>query len=297
MKSYTLNKSGVFAFCLYLVVLLCFTSEISAREVPPLKGLVNDYGEIIHESTEKQLQTILRDLEETDSTQIVVLTIDSLEGDVLEEYSLKVAETWKLGQAGYDNGALLLVAVKDRKVRIEVGYGLEGELTDLLAGRIIRNDILPRFKQGDFDHGITAGVNSIALAVRGAYTGESSGKNMNTGDDPFGLIGMLLFYFFFIGNIFRKSKTISAIAGGVGAPLLATLFFGFHWLLFSALIPIGVIAGLLASVVLAKSSLRKSRSFGGGFASEGSGNIGIGGSGGFSGGGGGFGGGGASGGW
>ena len=116
------------------------------------------------------LEAALADLERSDSTQIAVLTIPSLEGGSLEEFSLKVAEAWGLGQEKWDNGALLLVARDERKMRIEVGYGLEGRLTDLLAGRIIDSEIGPAFKQGDFDTGFLRGVTAMAAAVRGEYT-------------------------------------------------------------------------------------------------------------------------------
>ena len=282
------------AFLAIMLVLIC-GSVAQCREVPALQGRVNDYGGILSDATERQLDTILQDLEHTDSTQIVVLTIDSLEGEALEQFSLKVAETWGLGQAEYDNGVLLLIAVKERKVRIEVGYGLEGNLTDLLSGRIIRSEIVPRFKQGDFDHGVMAGVNSIALAVKGAYTPPAK-KNTRSNDDPFGLFAMLIFFFFFVGNIFRRSKVASAAVGGVGAPLVGSFFFGLNWLFIAGLVPVGIVLGLLASTIIASSG--RSGGFGGPHISGGSGGFGGGGGfGGFSGGGGGFGGGGASGGW
>ena len=99
-----------------------------------LSGHVNDTAGMLHASTKQQLEAVLTDLEKTDSTQVAVLTIDSLEGDSLEDFSMRVAEQWKIGQKGSDNGAILLVARQDRKIRIEVGYGLEGKLTDLMAG-------------------------------------------------------------------------------------------------------------------------------------------------------------------
>ena len=112
---------------LYEVITLAL-SELFALEVPPLKGRVNDYAGILSSATTRQLEGILGDLEKTDSTQIAVLTIPSLEGEVLEQFSIKVADQWKIGRADFDNGAILLIALKERKIRIEVGYGLEGSL-------------------------------------------------------------------------------------------------------------------------------------------------------------------------
>ena len=150
-----------------LVLLLVFAPGLAALDVPQLKGRVNDYGNMISATAESRLDVVLRQLEESDSTQVVVLTIPDLKNEALEDYALKVAETWGIGQKEYDNGALLLVSRSDRLVRIEVGYGLEGRLTDLLAGRIVDYAILPNFKAGRFDEGFIAGVEAIAEAVRG----------------------------------------------------------------------------------------------------------------------------------
>ena len=124
-----------------------------ALDPPPLHGRVNDLAGMIGPAAKQQLNAVLADLERTDSTQIAVLTVPSLEGDSLEDFSIRVAEAWKIGQKGKDNGALLVVSKADRKIRIEVGYGLEGRLTDILAGQIIDNVITPRFKAGDMDGG------------------------------------------------------------------------------------------------------------------------------------------------
>jgi len=127
--------------CLSGIFLLIWASYAFGLDVPALKGRVNDYGNILSSSTEGQLEAVLGELERTDSTQIVVLTIPSLEGGSLEDFSIRVADQWKIGQENKDNGAILLISKNERKLRIEVGYGLEGSLTDLISGRIIR-DIL-----------------------------------------------------------------------------------------------------------------------------------------------------------
>lgn len=161
-------------------------------DVPKATGYVLDKAGILSPGTRLKLEQFLENFDKSDSTQLAVLTIPSLEGDSLEGYALKVAEAWGIGQKGKDNGALLLVAKAERKVRIEVGYGLEGRLTDLLAGRIIDYEITPRFKQGDFDGGVVAGVASMAEAVRGEYqgTGRTGGKKE---DNPWGILALLLF--------------------------------------------------------------------------------------------------------
>ena len=133
-------------FILFFVFLSC--SGAYALDVPQLKGYVNDYANMISPQAAAQLENELKAFERSDSTQIVILTVPSLEGEVLEEYGIKVAEAWKIGWKGKDNGVISLVAKQDRKMRIEVGSGLEGKLTDLTAGRIVDLVVKPRFKEG-----------------------------------------------------------------------------------------------------------------------------------------------------
>ena len=136
------------------------------QSVPPLTGRVVDQADILSPATEEAITALLAAHEEATSNQVAVLTISSLEGEAIEDFSIRVAETWGLGTAQYDNGVLLTVAVEDRELRIEVGRGLEGDLTDAVAGRVIRNDIVPVFRQGDFN----AGVQSILGVLEGTYT-------------------------------------------------------------------------------------------------------------------------------
>ena len=286
---------------IFILAWLWFIScpqSAEAVEIPILQARVNDYAAMLSPATEQQLESVLAALEAEESTQLVVLTIHSLGDANLEEFSLRVAESWQIGQKGLDNGALLLIARDDRKLRIEVGYGLEGSLTDLTAGRIIRDVITPNFRNGNFDQGVIDGVSAIIAAVRGEFSEQvvvATGKQPN--NDTGGLGVLLLFALFNIGKVFGGNRMLS---GGIGAavfPVIGALFFGFHSLLLLALIPAGFLAGFLASLVLGStggSSGRRSGRYGhssGGFGG------GFGRGGGFGGGGGGFGGGGSSGGW
>ena len=124
--------------------LLCFAFPVLALEVPTLTGRVVDMAELLTSEQEAALVADLEAFEKKSSDQVVILTIPSLDGDVLENYANLVFRTWALGQKGEDNGLLLLVARDDRKLRIEVGYGLEGVMTDALSGFIIRETIVPR---------------------------------------------------------------------------------------------------------------------------------------------------------
>ncbi len=170
-----------------------------AVEMPSLTGRVNDYASMISAEAETQINEKLARLEENESTQLVVLTIESLEGEPLEDYSIRLAETWKIGQKEFDNGAILLVSKKDRKVRIEVGYGLEGALTDLTAGRIVDNDIVPLFKKGQFDQGFVRGVDMIVAAVKGEYSAAQKSVESEENEGsllPVLVILILIIYFY-----------------------------------------------------------------------------------------------------
>lgn len=290
--------------CLIIATLLFFLAVdmAAALDVPPLKGRVNDYGGILSTATISQLDLILEELETNDSTQLVILTIPSLKGDNLERFSLNVAEKWGIGQKGKDNGALLVISRDDRKLRIEVGHGLEGTLTDLISGQIIRKTIVPRFRQGSFNQGVIDGVGAIIAVVKGEFqadtdlTSDKSNKNFDLG----GLITMAIFISFFIGSVFRKNKPLAAGIGGVVMPLIGLLFFGLTGLTLLALVFIGILGGIIASAMASSSGTGShQRTIGGGFPGDRGGRFGgsSGGFGGFGGGGGGFGGGGASGGW
>lgn len=139
------------------------------HNLPELHGYVNDYAGMISPEAISQMEEQLKTLEQSDSTQIFVLTVPSLEGKVLEEFAIKVFDAWKAGQKNIDNGVILIVAQKERKIRIEVGRGLEGKLTDLLSGRIIDTVIKPKFKSGDFEGGFLDGVAALIEATKGEF--------------------------------------------------------------------------------------------------------------------------------
>ena len=273
-----------------------------ALDVPPLKGRVNDYAGMLSPSAEGHLDGLLQDLEASDATQIVLLTVPSLEGDSLEEFSIRVAEQWQIGQKNLDNGAILLIAKADRKLRIEVGYGLEGRLTDLMAGRIISQVIVPYFKAGQIDQGITAGVEAMVGVVRGEFSAAEApsrgrGPGQRSGN---GLFGLML-VFFFLNVLGRLRRSLGALAGAVIVPIVGLAIFGFSLTLLALLIPVGAVAGLVAGFLGAPLTFghagHRSGRGGGFWIGGGGGGFGGSGFGGFSGGGGGFGGGGASGGW
>jgi uncharacterized protein len=155
---------------LLLAALLQSQSPTAPPFVPRASGWVRDEAGVLSDATEERLNGILAGHQRATSNQVVVLTVASLGGDVVESVALRRASELKVGRDDIDNGVLLLVAPNERKVRIEVGYGLEGVLPDARCVQIIRTEILPRFKAGDLDGGVEHGVRAILDAIQGAYT-------------------------------------------------------------------------------------------------------------------------------
>ncbi len=150
---------------LIAAALLFVATMVVALSFPPLTGRIVDQANIISPAAEAALEPKLAALEQKSGIQIVVATVSSLEGQEIEPYANALFRAWKLGQATKNNGVLLLVAPNERRVRIEVGYGLEGTLTDALSSVIITNAITPRFKAGDFSDGISRGVDDIITVL------------------------------------------------------------------------------------------------------------------------------------
>jgi len=290
----------------FVLLVYCLPFPAYGLDIPRLQGYVNDYAGMISPSAKSKIEQGLSAFEQSDSTQIVILTVPSLEGEDIEQFGIKVGEAWKIGQKGKDNGAILIVSKQERKMRIEVGYGLEGRLTDLTAGRIIDLVIKPRFQQGDFDGGFIAGVSSMIAATRGEFRAEPRPvRQRQRGVPPF--LSIFLFFGIFTLILGSLSRVLGGITGAIGLPTfvyLAILPIGTLLMILLAIAGFGggfFLPGLFSSGRSQKGGNRHHRGGGffygpggGGFFSGGGG---FGGGGGFSGGGGSFGGGGASGGW
>jgi uncharacterized protein len=168
MRIARIITAGLLTLCLVLCLALCLgASSASALDFPALTGRVIDQADVIVPVVRSDIEAKSKDLEEKSGTQLVVATVKSLEGSDIETYANELFRTWKLGQAQKNNGVLLLVAPNEHKVRIEVGYGLEGTLTDALSSMIISTAIIPRFKTGDFSGGIERGVGGILDVLGG----------------------------------------------------------------------------------------------------------------------------------
>ena len=169
------------------VVLVTVSTAANAAgvEVPYLTGRVVDTAEVLSAEARERIGELLKAHEAGSGNQVVVLTVPNLAGESIEDFAERVFQDWKLGQAGKDNGVLVAVAVEDRRLRLEVGYGLEGTLTDLAGGRIIRDVITPHFRAGDYDAGIEAGVTAVIGVLTG--TGEGLAEEEPAAAAPSGL--------------------------------------------------------------------------------------------------------------
>ena len=271
--------------------------------VPPLTARVTDLTGTLSGGAVSRIEAKLANFEATKGSQIAVLIVPTTAPEEIEQYGIRVEDAWKLGRKSVDDGAYLIVAKNDRRVRIEVGYGLEGALSDAVANRIIDETITPHFKSGDFDGGVEAGVDQMISAINGEPL-PAPDKKWEHRSGLGNLLPILLIVVFVASGVLRA--VFGRLFGSIATGGLAG---GIVWLL-SHLLPIGLGAGVIAFLfaMLAGSNSRGwsagrgwgggfGGGLGGGFGGGGLGGGGFGGGGGFSGGGGGGGGGGASGSW
>lgn len=259
------------------VLAMLLASPALAQDFPALTGQVVDNANIIPDAQEAALVAKLEALETQSRRQLVVVTVPSLQGYEISDYGYRLGREWGLGDAERNDGAILLVAPEERKVRIEVGYGLEPYLTDGLSALIIQQQILPRFRDGDYAGGINVGTDAIIQQLQLPeaealeIAAQANEKRETSGGFPVGALIWFAFIFFFF---------ILPMLGGRGRRRR-------H----------GGIGSAVGNIILWEALGAAARSAGGGHGSGGFGGFGGGGGGGFSGGGGSFGGGGASGGW
>jgi len=281
-----------------LLSALCCAAVLADVAVPPLTARVTDLAATLSAAEKSALEQKLADFEQRKGAQIGVLIVPTTEPEAIEQYSIRVVDAWKLGRKGIDDGALLIVAKDDHALRIEVGYGLEGVLTDATSNRIIEETIVPRFRAGDFAGGIDAGVEQMMHVIDGEplpppkWRAPKSGGGRDFGNALPVMFMLALTVGAILTRIFGRLGG-ALITGGVAGVVV--------WFILSSL-AMASFAGFIAFIVaiFARSSPRLWTSgWGGGYRGGGWGGGGGfgGGGGGFGGGGGGFGGGGASGRW
>jgi uncharacterized protein len=277
---------------LALTCILLGGSSVRAEVgVPPLTVRVTDLTTTLTRAQVQALEETLKDFETRKGSQLAVLIVRTTQPETIEQYGIRVAEQWKLGRKGIDDGAILIVAKNDRTLRIEVGYGLEGVLNDATAKRIVSDTIVPRFRQGDFAGGIREGVDRMISVIEGEPLPEPAADSTQEGSDLRHYALVALLFAFFMGGFLRS--ILGRLPGGlVTGGVLAYL----AWLV-SGAVSVALVAALIGfAVTLFGGGLI--RPMIGGIAGGRSRGTGFGtGLGGFRGGGGGFGGGGASGRW
>ena len=217
---------------LLVLAVLFVVGPAAAKDVPYLAGRVNDSADLIPQDQRQRIEAKLAQFEKQTGDQVAVLTVDSLDGEAIEDYANKVARTWALGQKGKDNGVLLLVSKQDRKMRIEVGYGLEPVLTDLQTKIIQDEVIIPHFKQGDFGGGIEAGVDAILSTIQGKAVEPAPVQEPSGGRGSGSWPGYLIFALFALGPFL-----LNAIRSG-------------SWIVYIVLLPILFFLGSFINVVV-----------------------------------------------
>jgi uncharacterized protein len=270
--------------------------------VPELRSPVTDLTNTLTPSQVQALEQKLLAFEQRKGSQVAVLLVPTTQPEEIEQYSIRVVEAWKIGRRGVDDGVLLIVAKDDRAVRIEVGYGAEGALPDVIANRIIQQVIVPRFREGQFYEGIDAAVDRILAVLDGEPLPEPSQRTRPSGEGIGQIFPLLLMVVFVVSGILRR------LLGGVGGAAATAGIAGLLVWLLTGIVVIAVGAAVIAFLFTllggggGSSGWTGGRRRGGYYGGWGGGGFGGGfggglGGGGWSGGGGGFGGGGASGRW
>ena len=200
----------------YMIIIFLLALSVkclSALEVPELKGRVNDYADLLTEEEKQKLENTLKGIETNTSAQLVLLTVISLMGDDLEDFSMRVSEDWQIGQKDKDNGVILLVALSERRIRIEVGYGLESVLPDGRCGTIIRNVITPAFRNGKYYEGLNDAFLAMNSYITGSDNIDQFEKKYASSEEDDVLAGIIviiifiiIFAFIFIGIGKRSSR-------------------------------------------------------------------------------------------
>jgi uncharacterized protein len=194
--------------CLVFLIYQCLAASAAERIPTAPEHYFNDYAHVVSAATSGRLDKTLEDFERETSNQILVVIYPKMESDSsIEDYTVRVAQNWRVGQKARNNGAVLFVFIQDRKMFLQVGYGLEGTLPDAMAKRIIENEIKPRFKSGDFDSGLSAGVAAILAATKGEYkgTGGTVGGQNQGGGSPAGVV-VLVFAVLFVALLVMAAR-------------------------------------------------------------------------------------------
>lgn len=234
------------SFVVALLVFIFVPSVLFAFTVPGVpSGYVNDFAGVLTGEQKIMLENKLHAFNASTTNEIAVVTVRSLQGDYIEHYAVELFKAWGIGTKKNDNGVLLLIAVDDHQMRIEVGYGLEGALTDTVAAQIIRDDLTPAFKQNDFYGGINKATDDIVQVTQGEYVVDAKAANNGIQISFETLIFVLVIAVQFFGSILSRSKSwwAGGVVGGVAGAALT--FFGVLGLTFGIGVVVTVMLALL----------------------------------------------------
>jgi uncharacterized protein len=237
-------QASIHALCTMLLFASCF-AQAELVAIPELSTRVTDLTQTLSSAEQAQLEQKLAAFEAKKGSQIALLILPSTQPEEIEQYAIRVVEKWKIGRKKVDDGLLVLIAKDDRKMRIEVGYGLEGAVPDLYAKRIISEIIGPKFKQGDFYGGLDAGLNSLIGLVDGeplpapAQTSNSNLAEIGFGPFLFLVLFAAIFFNAILGRFFGATATggASGLAAMIFAGASAGIFWGIAAFLFALLVP------------------------------------------------------------
>lgn len=224
-----MTRSQVVRAILIFLVLVSFvlprTFALFASEFPQPTGFVNDFAAMLSSSFRQSLEQDLVNFEKETTTEIVVVTINSLEGGSIEDYAVRLFEDWKIGKKEKDNGILILIAKEEREIRIEVGYGLEPIITDGRAGRIIREQMRPAFRKGDYNGGVKAAVEQIKKYIRSGQPPSGIEKAQEEARNILPLLIFAFFIFIYLASFLGRTKEIwpGGVIGGIFGAVLGII--------------------------------------------------------------------------
>ncbi|MBI5413455.1 TPM domain-containing protein [Candidatus Peregrinibacteria bacterium] len=249
-----MNFSKKYRLVAPILCAILSAQAVLAVTLPKAAGFVDDFAGILQASDKQALETVLTDYEKQTSNEVVVVTVSSFEGLDRFTYSQELFTSWKIGKAGKNNGILFLINPTAREAFINVGKGLEGALPDSLAGTILRNEVFPNFKAGDYAAGISKGVMAIIQATKGEYKADaSSSKNVNTASDLWaGFFWFGIFFVSWLGAFLGRTKSwwLGGVIGGVISLIIGLINFTGLIILFVTIFGAG--AGLFFDYMVSK---------------------------------------------
>lgn len=232
-------------------LLLLFPISVFAYTSPGSPaGFVNDFAGVLSQEKKQEMETILQDYKNSTGNEIAIVFIQELKDETIESYAVRLFEEWGIGSKDKDNGVLFLASISDREMRIEVGYGLEGDLTDIESKRIITDAVKPYFASGDYNGGALAAIEGIKTAIGGEYASAGNGKVQGPGLESFlfGNFWFIIFIFIWLGSILSRSR--SWWLGGVIGAVAGIVF----WVISGSWIylPVLIIVGLVFDYIVSK---------------------------------------------